>query len=165
MISGIALNIRNRFFQNGKPEPISNNSFVIQIEGVGSGVVTIPEMQYVSGIGQSIKMNEIRPGGYKGVYKFGGRVQNDQVTLRRLLGNENILENWWLLKRDYDRGAPGYIKDVVITVTSRMSPGINRSWMLCRCYPISWRSSALESLGNSAAFEELIIGHNGIKKT
>ena len=130
-----------------RDNPYSSFNFLVEIEGVASA--GFAEADLPAG---RIETLEYREGGDKtsAARKLPGRVNYENVVLRRGVAGRTDLYDWWRAVRDggLDR------RNVAIVLLDEARNPVQR-WLLRDAWPTRLAYSRLDGLGNEIAIETL----------
>jgi phage tail-like protein len=113
-----------------------------------------------SGLETTLEVEDYREGGNNGkVLKFPTRVTWSNLRLKHGLSESDVLWKWHY---EYVRGK-GKRRDGVIILQNDARDAV-RAWRFKRGLPVKWSGPALNAGQSQIAFEEVEIGHEGLKE-
>jgi len=144
-------------------DSLRNNKFVtgprFAVEIDGSIVASFSECSGISGTVRSDKWEE--GGANDTTYKFPGRAEFDNLTLKHGITDGTDLYKWFL---DTAQG-----KKRRKTITVKMVPpdaqGEIQSWHLSNAFPVRWIGPASQVGASAMAIETLEFAHDGLVLT
>ena len=127
--------------------------FSIEVDGT-----ILASFSDCSGLSATISTEKLEEGGSNHTtYKFPGRADYSNITLKHGVTHSADLFNWFLkvLRRE-----PGIRKPVSIKLLNSQLEEL-QSWHFVDAFPVKWDGPSLQAGANSIAVESIELAHNG----
>lgn len=154
-------------------EQLKAYQFAVQMDTDSFGTQYVAGFDQILGVGDSVRIREVREGGYPGTYRFPRQSNSDQIQLVQGMTFNRGLWEWYESVRNWKRGLPNYTRTLSIMLLDHIGaprakeePIQYEVWRfdIIDAWPSQWRGPDMNAMSENRAFESITIQHRGISR-